>query len=218
LRHLARATDIARWLESTSAQLHAISQVLDRFPVGVIQLDRNGAVTEVNAAALRIAQVRNGLTITTAGVHAVTEGDEARLQKAIATATAYRGGDYMARMSIRRRSGPPSGVVVTSIDHPHRAIGDDQTCCVLFVIDPEARYEFEPSAIVELLGLTLAEARVVAALAMGTALPEAAIQLGVTVNTVRTLLSRAMSKTGTNSQTGIVRLVLTALVPLPSRE
>jgi hypothetical protein len=57
---------------------------------------------------------------------------------------------------------------------------------VLFVIDPEARHVLEPSAIVDLLGLTPAEARVVAALAMGTALAEAATRLGVTVNTART--------------------------------
>ena len=89
---------------------------------------------------------------------------------------------------------------------------------MLFVIDPEARHELEPSAIVDLLGLTPAEARVVAALTMGTALAEAATRLGLTVNTARTLLSRAMSRTGTKSQVGLVRLVLTALIPLPCAE
>jgi PAS domain-containing protein len=202
MRHLARAAEIARRLDATSAQLHAASQILDRSAVGIIQLDRNGAVMELNAAALRIAQKPNGLTITTAGVHAVTEADEVRLQKAIAEAIAYTGGDYIQRISIRRRSGPPSGVVLTSMDRA-RLASADQICCVLFVIDPEARHVLEPSAIVDLLGLTPAEARVVAALAMGTALAEAATRLGVTVNTARTLLSRAMSRPAPNHKSGL---------------
>jgi DNA-binding CsgD family transcriptional regulator len=214
LRHIARAAEVVRWLDTATAQLHAVSQVLDRFPVGIIQLDRNGAVTELNAAALRIAQVQNGLTITTAGVHAVTESDEARLQKAIEEAIAHRGGDFVKRLSIRRRNGVSSGVVVSSIDRHRGVARNGQSCCVLFVIDAEARHDLEPEAIVDLLGLTLAEARVVAALAMGTSLAEASTQLGITINTSRTLLSRAMSKTGTNSQIGVVRLVLTALLPL----
>lgn len=216
LRHLARAFDIARWLNNSFVQMHAISQILDRLPVGIIQLDRNGAITELNAAALRAAQVHNGLTITTAGVHAVTETDEASLQKAIGQAIAHRGGDYIQRLSIRRRDGAPSSVVIISLDRAQHTVAGDSSFCALFIIDAEARREFEPSAIVELLGLTLAESRVVAALALGTPLADAATQQGITVNTARTLLARAMSKTGTHSQLDVVRLVLTVLIPLPS--
>jgi DNA-binding CsgD family transcriptional regulator len=83
---------------------------------------------------------------------------------------------------------------------------------------PDARHALDASAIADLLGLTPAEARVVAALGMGTPLPKAATHLGVTVKTVRYLLSRAMSKTGTKSQVGLVRLAVTALNALPANE
>lgn len=214
-RLLAQAVDCARRAETTSAQLHAASQILDSSAVGIIQLDRNGAVVELNAAALHISQFGDGVTITTAGVHATTEADEAVLQKAIADAIANKGGDYVSRFSIRRRNGLPTSVVLASIDRAQLA-GADQTCCVLYVVDSEAPRELDPSAIVDLLRLTPAQARVVAALADGTPLAEVATRLGITINTVRTLLSRAMSKTGTNSQVALVRLVLTALIPLPS--
>ncbi|MCW5737183.1 MAG: hypothetical protein KIS73_23865 [Enhydrobacter sp.] len=217
VRLLARAVEISARIDSMSAQLHATSQILDRSAVGIIQLDRNGAVLELNGAALRIAQAGDGLTITTAGVHAATEADEVHLQDAIARAIANRSGDYVHRFSIRRRSGLPTGVVLTSIDRAHHAVAD-QTCCVLFVIDSEARHDPDPSAIADLLGLTPAQARVVAALTAGKSLAEVAACLGVTVNTARTLLSRAMAKTGTNSQVALVRLVLTAVIPLPASE
>jgi hypothetical protein len=62
-------------------------------------------------------------------VHAVTEADEVRLQKAIAEAIAYTGGDYIQRISIRRRSGPPSGVVLTSMDRARLASADQICLC-----------------------------------------------------------------------------------------
>src|SRR5207245_2775376 len=100
---------------------------LDRFPVGILQLNREGGVIELNAAALRIAQAHNGLTISTEGVHAVTEADETRLQKAIAAAIAYNGGDFTRRLSIRRHDGTTSGVVVGSIDRYRGLARNDQS-------------------------------------------------------------------------------------------
>lgn len=217
VRLLARAAELAARVETMSAQLHANSQILERSAVGIIQLDRNGAVLELNGAALRIAQLGDGLTITTAGVHAAIEADEVYLQNAIAEAVANRSGDYIRRFSIRRRNGLPTGVVLTSIDRARHVVAD-QTCCVLFVIDSEARHDPDPLAIADLLGLTPAQARVVAALTAGKPLAEVAAGLGVTPNTARTLLARAMSKTGTNSQVALVRLVLTAVIPLPSSD
>ena len=66
-----------------------------------------------------------------------------------------------------------------------------------------------PEAVADAFGLTAAEAKVVARLAMGTSLPDIAANLKVTINTVRTLLARAMGKTATNTQVALVRLVLT---------
>ena len=51
-----------------------------------------------------------------------------------------------------------------------------------------------------------AEARVASGLAMGISLPATAIKLSISINTARTLLSRAMARTGTNSQLELVRL------------
>ena len=45
-------------------------------------------------------------------------------------------------------------------------------------------------------------------------MPEIAADLKVSINTVRTLLARAMGKTGTNSQVALVRLVLTSFSPV----
>ena len=57
-------------------------------------------------------------------------------------------------------------------------------------------------------GLSDAQSRLCEAIASGHSLTAAAEQLGVTLNTARTHLSRVYDKTGVNSQTALVRVLL----------
>jgi DNA-binding CsgD family transcriptional regulator len=79
----------------------------------------------------------------------------------------------------------------------------------VLIADPERPAAITPEAIADAFGLTTAEARVVARLATGSSLPDIAGNLKVSINTVRTLLARAMGKTATNTQVALVRMVLT---------
>ena len=107
----------------------------------------------------------------------------------------------------------PCSVLITTLDRgqPVRGL---QPACLLYITDPEMLAAPSPQEVGEALGLTAAEARVVSALTVGVALPEAAVQLGVSINTARTLLARALTKTGTNSQIALVRMALTSLGPM----
>ena len=82
---------------------------------------------------------------------------------------------------------------------------------LVFVSDPGARIVSDLSVLSSLFGFPPAEARLVLALMAGTPLPEIAIQTGVTYNTVRTQLARAMARTETRSQVELVMLVARAL-------
>ena len=63
-------------------------------------------------------------------------------------------------------------------------------------------------------GFTPAEARLVAQLVTGQALPDIAKCLGISFETARTHLARARAKTDAASQLDLVRLVLTTVSPL----
>ena len=213
LPHLTRAAELERRLQNASAQFNAFSQILDRLSIGVVSLDRDGAVTHLNAAALRLSQGRSGLIVARAGVHATMEASETQLQRCIAEAIANETGDYLRRLSVGARQSPPCGIVVVSI-YSDGSYSQSRSRCVLFITDPNQQPSSDPGALCDFLGLTSAEARIVAEVVMGLALPEAAKKVGVTPNTARTLLARAMARTGTNSQIGIVRKVLSTLVPV----
>jgi DNA-binding CsgD family transcriptional regulator len=214
LPHFCRAAEIDRRLQAANARYHFSGAILDRLPFGLVQLDPTGAVIYANAEAHRMGRSREGLVIDPHGVRARTSAEDAVLQGAIRDALASRGRAYTRRLILKRGHGRrPCGLLLTTVSHPHGTEGDS-SACVLFVTDPDSPSMIGPEAIADTFGLTAAEARVVARLAMGVSLPEIAAQLGVSINTARTLLARAMGKTGTNSQIALVRMVLTTLSPV----
>ena len=208
LPHLARAAQIDRRLRTAAAQSFANDAILDRLPFGLFQLDSKGLVISANARAQGITQLRKGLTVTPTGVHATVPGEEMRLQKAIAEVLA---GGGSRRVSVKRGLDErPYAILVSSI--ARYGVGLSQrTACVVFVTDPEGQSSPSAEAIAESFGLTPAEARVVCGLVMGVSLQDTATRLGISINTARTLLARAMARTGTNSQITLVRMVLTGL-------
>jgi DNA-binding CsgD family transcriptional regulator len=65
--------------------------------------------------------------------------------------------------------------------------------------------------LIDIFGVTLAEARLTLKLLEGLSLTASAEALGVSRNTARTQLSSVFSKTNLNSQTQLVKLVLDVL-------
>jgi len=62
--------------------------------------------------------------------------------------------------------------------------------------------------LVDLFGLLPSEARLAAALAGGDSLAEAAVHLGLTIETARTYSKKVFAKTGTRGQTDLVHRIL----------
>lgn len=210
LPHLARAVAIGRRLLVVSPPPPVGTAILDRLPFAVFHLGASGMVVYANAPARRIAQARDGLAIGPTGLHATTAADDAALQRAIRQVNGAKDHPSTRRLGLRRTAGSrPYSVLVTTL--PDRAKAAPGPECVVFVTDPDNAATINPASIADTFGLTPGESRVAAHLAMGVTLSETATQLGVSINTVRTLLARAMARTGTNSQVSLVRLILTAL-------
>lgn len=217
LPYVARAVQLLERLTETAARAAGHEAVLDRLPFGLVQLDGDRTLLHANAQALRIAQGRGSLAIRASGIQAVTEPEQERLQAAIGQAIASADGTYSSRISIRRANGcPPCSVLVTGVKGGEVPEVDRRAACLIYIADPDAQRPVVPEEVAEALGLTAAESRVVAALASGLPLPKAAAKFGVSINTARTLLARAMARTGTNSQIALVRTVLIALGVMPA--
>jgi len=78
---------------------------------------------------------------------------------------------------------------------------------IVLAIDPEASGPADPALVRDVLGLTLGEARMAALVGSGLAPREASKKLGITEETVRSVLKQVFSKTGVSRQSELVSLL-----------
>lgn len=210
LPHVQRALEVRRRLQQADQASRAVHSILDRLTLGAIIMDAMGRLLHVNAAADAILLGADGLVRTPDGLRAAHKDDDRRLQALIG---ALRQGPGEARsagghLRVRRPSGRPAYAVMLAPLGGAAGIGGKASPAMLaFVSDPTESIAADVTALADLFGFPPAEAQLVIALLSGIALPEFARQRGVTYNTVRTLLGRAMARTETRSQLELVLLV-----------
>jgi DNA-binding CsgD family transcriptional regulator len=210
LPHLQRALEIRQRLRQAEQTSRSVYSTLDRLSVGVIMLAATGRLLHANAAAEAMLRDGDGLVRTPDGLHAARKEDDKRLQ-ALIGALRHPSGDGRSaggHLRIERSSGHPAYAVMLAPAGP-RALGDERStpAILIFISDPGAKIVADLAVLSELFGFTLAEGRLVLALLSGIAPPEFARRAGITYNTAKTLLARAMARTDTRSQLELVLLV-----------
>ena len=87
-----------------------------------------------------------------------------------------------------------------------RFLGELHRAVAIFITDPERQYNLSHRRLREIYELTPAEARLASLVAQGNRLEDAAEDLGVSLNTVRTHLKRIFAKTGISAGTMLLSL------------
>lgn len=205
LPHVQRALEVHRRLQQSDRTTRSIYAVLDHLSLGVIMLGENGHLLHVNVAGEAILRKADGLVRTPDGLRAAHKKDEERLRAMIA---GLRRGASGGHLRLRRPSGLPAYTVLLAPTGP-MVVGREQgsPAILVFVSDPGEKIVSDLAVLAELFGLPPAEARLVLALLASITPPKFARQSGITYNTVRTLLARAMNRTDTRSQLELVLLV-----------
>lgn len=100
-------------------------------------------------------------------------------------------------------SNPLAESILTEAEGLRRRGGE----LALFLSRPGPEASADPQALRDLLGLTMAEARLATALAEGPTLVEAARRLGIAHNTTKAQLRAVFAKTGVRRQSQLVALL-----------
>jgi DNA-binding CsgD family transcriptional regulator len=179
-------------------------RALDQLCAGVIVTDNTGRVIEMNRAGEAIVQLGDGLFIREGRLCARRVFETARVAKLIAVATEEQTRMAGGRMVIGRCDGlPPYVLAVMPL---HAAPVDDRRLAMIIIVDP-ARYVPSERDLVDLFGLSPAEARVAAALMTGKSLADISAASGVQITTVRTQLRSILRKVGVKRQFDLVRIL-----------
>jgi len=213
--HLIRAFEIHRRFGEVRNERGALAEVIDRLPVGVVLIDALRRPVVVNRSAEQIAARCDGFTLGDAGPHATDARENRVLRQHVNQAIAIgasvgRGPSHV--MSISRPSGWRAyPVIIAPLLAPPTGRSGGDAVAAVFIDDPGASQITTVEFLRTLYALTHAEAEIVALLARGRTLEEAAVERGVTLNTVRSQLKRIFTKTDTHRQGQLMRLVLTGV-------
>jgi DNA-binding CsgD family transcriptional regulator len=197
---------------ASSAGTRALVFVLDQMPVGILLVDRSSRVVWANLSARLLAG--DGIALCDGRLAATAPEKRDALaslvRRALDAGAAGASLGPEAIMVPRSLGATPLVVVVRPLEAPDARPGEAAARAVVYVSDPDRGLRASRERLSQLFGLTRAEAGLVALLAEGHGVREAAALLGITEETARTYVKRAFQKTGVRRQAELVRLALAA--------
>lgn len=211
LPHLARALELRRAFLGLERKAGILSEACNRLAAGVVVLDEGGRTIFVNDAARRISARNDGVALDRQGQ--LFALDRVANQRLAETQRDLAAGGAGGVVRAPRRNGSPPYILIAGslflgdgIERKSRPRG------TIFVIhDPLDKTPVAPDIIGAMFGLPRGAAGVVAALAAGDDLKAYAERVGISMNTVHFHLKTAFLRTGTHSQTQLMRLAVTTL-------
>ncbi len=204
--HLRRLIIARHALRGAERQVGDLAAMVDRLETGVLQVDAEAKVLYANAAAadlLRAAQGQGDGIAYGSGQRLCAQlgGDRARLRDLIARACRGDGG----AMLLQRASGAPALQLVIT---PLRLSERPQQPSAMVLVQAPANAPAELTTLLsQLYRLSAGEAQLAVGLANGHDLAELAQARSVSINTVRTVLKRALDKLGVHRQSALVGLI-----------
>lgn len=216
--HLSRAYALHCELRSDEHERRALTEVIDRFPTGVVLFDADGKVVLMNRSAEAIIAADDGFRLEGSHPCVADPRENRRLQELLrraAATTVEQSGPSGHVISFERPSGRrPYSAMVGPLLAAAPDMATDEARALLFVSDPDSCHTGTRDVLEDLYQLTPAEAELVQLISEGRSLEEVAEVRGVTMNTVRSQLKQVFSKTDTNRQGELVHLVLSGVASL----
>ena len=217
---IRRAMIFRGFVERDAARATDLAAALDLVQIPILLLDASGHCVEANASAERFLAETDMLRLEQGAIRAQDHDLDARIASAIAAGNA----------DIERIDTQPLSIAFTQSDGrrfaghvlplagglQHRIGGQSRARSALFIQAVGDLLPLPGEVLVRLYGLTHAETRLIGLLGRDFSLDDTAAALGIAMSTARTHLQRIFEKTGTNRQSELIKLVLSALPGPPA--
>jgi DNA-binding CsgD family transcriptional regulator/PAS domain-containing protein len=211
LPHLSRAILLHRKLQGLTQGHRIVVDALEKLSVGMITVDVQAKVLFANPTAERLLRAGLGLTSRQGCLGATDptkEGELRRLIQQAGLAALGKSSEAGGVLALPRIEGRPLSLLVCPL-RPHAVyFGPSVPAALVIFGDPDDSPSTSPQALIELYGLTPAEARLMAALVDGERLEDYADRQQISINTARTQSKQVFAKTGHGRQADLIREVL----------
>jgi PAS domain-containing protein/DNA-binding CsgD family transcriptional regulator len=192
LAPLGRAAETQLRLQELGWKSAVAARAFDQVSTGVIVVDADGSVIEMNGLAERVVRRGDGLTIRHGALGAVRLFEAAKLEAAIASATRPGAAAASSRILIGRRGSKRDYILTVSSLGVKLGFYSDPMALII-VVDPEARCP-KADDLSAYFGLSFAESRLAIQLMSGKQLGAMAAESGTSTATLRTQLRSILKK------------------------
>jgi DNA-binding CsgD family transcriptional regulator len=208
-QHLVRAYRLSSKLSNMNEMRSGFQALFEHSACALFVVDALARVRHANASAERLIAAGLGLSVQQGKLRATDANATRKLHALIGAAndsdSDRRTGGVMALSSPTRQK--PASVSVTPARSEGAVLFDRQPFALVCVTDPEMGAGSCEEQLRAVFALSPAEARTAAQLLAGNSLRQAAEELHLSYNTLRVHLSRIFFKTGTHSQSDLMRLM-----------
>lgn len=202
--HVGQAAGLGQRWQHAQSQARQLQAHLDLLRCAAVVCDEAGAVQWTNRSARQLLQAGSPLGVQAGLLRGAQPAQTAQLRQEIAAAArAACIADSAPRWLALARDGRSLHIALQG-----QPADDGPARVLLMITDSRSLVDTPADTWRQLLGVTPAEARLVAALAQGRTLEAHAAQRGVSLGTVRNQLKQVLAKTGTKRQAELVRLAL----------
>lgn len=215
-RHIGRARRLQLDLDGALERAAVAQRQLDRLPCGLVLLDAQGRVAELNKAASSMLAAGDGLSLHGRQITLADPDSQKKFTAACRAASKGLLDGVGGVVSVPRPSGQADYVVSVArcVAELSRHLGARATV-VITIADSARGTGLAPATLRHLWDLTAAEAQLALALAEGVTLENIAARSGISLHTARVHLKRILHKSKTHRQSELVRLILTGPGAMP---
>ena len=173
--------------------------ILDKIDRGIVLLDVAGAVVDANAIGTQVLASGNGLLVRNGRFSFANAAIDARLERLLMPSGKADGQPRVLAASVKRPGSATCRVYVSPLvaedGQAHAA-----AAFIVLIYAPSEQRAIAAEVLVEIYGLTRAQADVARRLYAGLSVEETATELKLSLNTVRTHLKQIFSKCEVQSQ------------------
>ena len=213
--HIQRAVANGMQLIRLDSEHKLFPRTISGLSIGIISLNERGRVVSFNSAAEQLIRAKDGLSIVNDQIHLGNQHAREKLNSYIAEVIKAQRTKETAPVHVLGAP-RPSGkanyeVLIKPLTVDKNVESGNSPHLMVFVSDPEKKYEIDVKVLMDLYQLTRAESLLAKHLSSGMTLDECATALGIARNTARAQLRAIFAKTGVTQQSILVSLILKSL-------
>jgi DNA-binding CsgD family transcriptional regulator len=202
---VAKAVDRRLTVQEREAVSALNAWLLGSAQFATLVVDTHGYILYSNERADVILEQRDGLLREDGALRLTRETNQAQWRQALRRSNHAHAGTNPVVVRVDRAAGGRPLALLVITPNSARLVADLR---IVLINDTSKRMSVRPEWVAALLGITPAEARVVALVAQGLSVEEISTALNVAAGTVRVHLRNVFRKLNVNRQSDLVAMVL----------